>query len=126
MQQTLKIRDISLFLQLYKKKEVIFQQINKYFTENKLHNISQYGFRKNHSTELDALESIDRLTTYMNNGDIPITDLSKAFDKLNHSILLDKLKHYCIKDCALNLLNSYLSDRQQCVQINIFIHHISE
>ena len=57
----------------------------------------------------------------MNNGDIPITiflDLSKAFDTLNHSILLDKTKHYGIKDCALNLLNSYLSDRQQYVQIN--------
>ena len=57
----------------------------------------------------------------MNNGDIPITiflDLSKAFDTLNHSILLDKLKHYGIKDGALNLLNSYLSDRQQFVQIN--------
>ena len=101
--------------------KVIFQQINKYFTENKLFNISQYGFRKNHSTELAALELIDRLTTYMNNGDISRTiflDLSKAFDTLNHSILLDKLKHYGIKDCALNLLNSYLSDRQQFVQIN--------
>ena len=57
----------------------------------------------------------------MNNGDIPITiflDLSKAFDTLNHSILLDKLKHCGIRDCALNLLNSYLSDRQQFVQIN--------
>ena len=57
----------------------------------------------------------------MNNGDIPVTiflDLSKAFDTLNHSIVLDKLKHYGIKDCALNLLNSYLSDRQQFVQIN--------
>ena len=57
----------------------------------------------------------------MNNGDIPITiflNLSKAFDTLSHSILLDKLKHYSIKDGALNLLNSYLSDRQQFVQIN--------
>ena len=57
----------------------------------------------------------------MNNGDIPITiflDLSKAFDTLNHSILLDKLKHYGIKDWALNLLNSYLSDKQKFVQIN--------
>ena len=115
-------RPISLLTVISKIFEkVIFQQINKYFTENKLFNISQYGFRKNHSTELAALELIDRLTTYMNNGDIPITiflDLSKAFDTLNHSILLDKLKHYGIKDCALNLLNSYLSDRQQFVQIN--------
>ena len=57
----------------------------------------------------------------MNNGDMPITiflDLSEAFDTLNHTILLGKLKHYGIKDCAFNLLNSYLSDRQQFVQIN--------
>ena len=57
----------------------------------------------------------------MNNGDILITiflNLSKAFDILDHSILLDQLKHYAIKDGALNLLNSHLSDRQQFVQIN--------
>ena len=56
----------------------------------------------------------------MDNGDIPITiflDLSKAFDTFNHSILLDKLKHG-IKDGSLNLLISYLSDRQQFVRIN--------
>ena len=50
-------RPISLLTVISKKFEkVIFQQINKYFTENKLFNISQYGFRKNHSTELAALE----------------------------------------------------------------------
>ena len=101
--------------------KVIFQQINTYFTENKIFNISQYGFHDKHSTELVALELIDKLTTYMNNGDIHITiflDLSKAFDTLNHALLFDNLKHYGIKDGALNLLNSYLSDRQQFVQIN--------
>ena len=115
-------RPISLLTVISKKiVKVIFQQINRYFTENKLFNISQYGFRENHFTELAALELIDRLTTYMNNWDIPITiflDLSKAFDTLNHSILLDKLKHFGIKDGAFNLLNSYLSDRQQFVQIS--------
>ena len=52
----------------------------------------------------------------MNSGEISIPiflDLSKAFDTLNNAILLDKLKHYGIKYCASNLLNSYLSDMQQ-------------
>ena len=61
-------RPISLLTVISKKfVKVIFQQINKYFTEFFLFNISQYGFRENHSTELAALELIDRLTTYMNN-----------------------------------------------------------
>ena len=43
-----------------------------YYTENKLINIRQYAFCKNHSTELAAFELIDRITMYINNGDIPI------------------------------------------------------
>ena len=45
-------------------------------------------------------------------------DLSKAFDSLNHSILLNKLSHYGISDCSNELLCSYLSDRSQFVDYN--------
>ena len=81
----------------------------------------QYDFRKNSSTELAALELIDRLLNQMNNHKIPINfyiDLSKAFDSLQHDILLEKLAHYGLTNQAIALLKSYLSNRKQYVQLS--------
>ena len=70
---------------------VICDQLNEYFTSNNLFSPQQYGFRNNSSTELAALELIDRLLTQLNSQMIPknfYIDLSKAIDSLNHEILL--------------------------------------
>ena len=56
----------------------------------------QYGFRDKHSTQLAALELIDRVAQELDMGNTPINifiDLSKAFDTLDHNILLSKLQH---------------------------------
>ena len=45
------------------------------------------------------------------------SNLSKAFDTLNHSILLEKLEYYGIANNSLSLLHNYLTDRCQCVDI---------
>ena len=99
----------------------MYNQIYQYFSDNKLFYQSQYGFRQNHSTEFATIELVDRLISEMENNEIPLNiylDLSKAFDTLDHAILLEKLKHYGIKDRALDLLESYLTNRQQYVHLN--------
>ena len=100
---------------------VIHEQLSDYFLSNNLFSAQQYGFRKNSSTELAALELIDRLLAQLKNHKIPINfhiDLAKAFDRLHHDILLDKLSYYGVNGTAKTLLKSYLSDRKQYVKID--------
>ena len=98
---------------------IIFNQINDHFTSHDLYYNGQYGFREKHSTQLAALELIDRITHELYMGNTPINiyiDLSKAFDTLDHTILISKLQHYGITGAALQLLVSYLSNRKHFVQ----------
>ena len=100
---------------------VMHNQIYDYFTKMNIFFTSQYGFRSRHSTELAALELVDRIITEMDNNHYPVNifmDLSKAFDTLDHQILLDKLAYYGFQNESLNLLTNYLSKRQQYVEIN--------
>ena len=97
-------------------------QLVEYFTTNNLLSSQQYGFRSNQSTDLAALELMDRNIKNMNDNLWPVNiylDFSKAFDSLNHIILLYKLKFYGIQQDALCLLKSYLTNRSQYVQLDI-------
>jgi hypothetical protein len=115
-------RPISLLPSISKCFEkVIFNQLYQYFKINNLFYNAQYGFRDEHSTEYAAYELIDKLIQDLDKKETPVSiflDLSKAFDTLDHSILLDKLQHYGVNGTALKLLTSYLENRKQYVDID--------
>ena len=98
-----------------------YGQLYEYFSSHALFYDSQCGFRKYHSTQLAALELVDRIHKEMDENKIPFSvflDLSKAFDTLDHDILLHKLQYYGITGTALDWFRSYLTERYQYVDYN--------
>ena len=72
-------------------------------------------------SEYSITEVIDRTITALDSNEIPINiflDLSNAFDTLDHSVLLSKLRMYGMDDTALKLMESNLNNRKQCVVYN--------
>ena len=114
-------RPISLLPSISKVFEkVAYIQVYDYLTRNNLLYKSQYGFRKLHSTELAALEITDNIFTNLDKNKLPLAiflDLSKAFDTIDHSVLLSKLYYYGIHGNSLKWFQSYLFHRYQYVEL---------
>ena len=96
-----------------------YLQLNHYM-ENKF---SKYltGYRKNHNTQNSFLRMTESWKTELNNGSkvgVIIMDLSKAFDSLNHDLLLAKLEAYGLDNNAVRFTRSYLTNRLQRCKIN--------
>ena len=98
---------------------IVFNQMNLFF-ESKF-SLQLTGFRKNHCPQNALINMIEKWRHALDKGKKVGTifmDLSKAFDTLNHNLLLAKLDAYGFSFDAIKFVQSYLSERFQRVNIN--------
>ena len=113
------ISTLSNFTKLFE--SILFTQLNRY-----MQNISKYltEFWKNHNMQNSLLRMIESWKVRLNNGSkvgVIIMDLSKAFDSLNHELLLAKLKAYGLDSNSVTFMKNYLTNRlQRCKKNNSF------
>jgi len=101
--------------------KTISNQLSQYFEQNKLLPTNQYAYRDLHCSEHATLEFVDKLIEMLDNDKTPLAifiDLSKAFDTIDHTILIKKLEYYGLEPDAIRLIQHYLTDRQQYVYWN--------
>ena len=100
---------------------LIYDQVFQYITEKKILINCQSGFRGLHSTVTSLLEATNEWAYNIDHGNVNAVmflDLKKAFDTVDHEILLGKLNAYGISGMAGNWFRPYLSERQQTCVIN--------
>ncbi len=110
---------LSTFSKIYEK--VFSNRLLDYINVKNILHDNQFGFRKNRSTQLALISFVDIVSAALENQDYVVSifiDLSKAFDTIDHTILLRKLHNYGIRGVSFDYLKSYLTDRTQCVDID--------
>ena len=115
-------RPISLLLVISKILEKIYHsRVSKFMEKYNLFYESQYGFRAHRSTTLANCELVGKIVKASDANQLTgalLIDLSKAFDTIDHDILLKKLDYYGIRGVANDWLRSYLHDRKMYTKVN--------
>ena len=115
-------RPISLLSAINKILEkIIHMRLTRFIVKNDILYKYQFGFRRSHSTTLALIDVVDNIRKNLHMGKKVAgvyIDFSKAFDTVNHDILVQKLEHYGISGNMLELLKSYLNNRRQYTVAN--------
>ena len=117
---------LSPFAKIFEK--CLHFQLYNYFTRNNLLNKNQYGFVKKSSTSDAVLDIYNQILQNLNEKKITCSiflDLAKAFDCINHDILLKKMEKYGVRGLPLKLFQSYFQNRQQFTSINNVSSHMN-